>query len=49
MTDLPRKDGWSLAEHAGDATLDRMQRLLNHAAWDHDAAIAVIRGFVVGF
>ncbi len=35
MTDLPRKNGWTVAEHAGDATPDRMQRLLNHAVWDH--------------
>jgi hypothetical protein len=37
MSDLPRKNGWTLAEHAGDVTPDRMQRLLNHAVWDHDA------------
>lgn len=48
MSDLPRKNGWTLAEHAGDATPDRMQRLLNHAVWDQDAAQGVIRGFVVG-
>lgn len=48
MTDLPRKNGWTLAEHAGDATPDRMQRLLNHAVWDHVAAVTAIRGFVAG-
>lgn len=42
MSDLPRKNGRSIAEHAGDRT----QRLLNHAVWDQDAAMAVIRGFV---
>lgn len=46
MSDVPRKNGWSLAEHAGDATPDRMQRLLSHAVWDQDAAEGVIRGFV---
>lgn len=46
MSELPRKNGWSIAEHAGDATPDRTQRLLNHAVWDHDAAMGVIRGFV---
>lgn len=46
MSDLPRKNGWTLAEHAGDATPDRMQRLLNHAVWDHDAVQGVVRGFV---
>ena len=47
LADLPRKNGWTLAEHAGDASPDRMQRLLNHAVWDEDAATAVVRDFVV--
>jgi SRSO17 transposase len=46
ISDVPRKNGWTLAEHAGDATPDRMQRLLNHAVWDHEAAQGVVRGFV---
>jgi SRSO17 transposase len=46
ISDLPRKNSWTIAEHAGDATPDRMQRLLNHAVWDHDAAQGVVRGFV---
>jgi SRSO17 transposase len=46
ISDVPRKNGWTLAEHAGDATPDRMQRLLNHAVWDNDAAQGVVRGFV---
>lgn len=46
MSDLPRKNAWTLAEYAGDDTPDRMQRLLNHAVWDHDAAQGVVRGFV---
>ena len=47
MSDVPRKNGWSLAEHAGDRTPDRMQRLLNDAVWDHEQAQGVVRGFVV--
>ncbi|MDX3194270.1 transposase [Streptomyces sp. MN03-5084-2B] len=47
MSDLPRKNGWSIAEHAGDRTPDRTQRLLNHAVWDHDQAQGVVRRFVV--
>jgi SRSO17 transposase len=46
MSDLPRKNGWSIAEHAGDLSPDPTQRLLNHAVWDHDQAVGVIRGFV---
>jgi hypothetical protein len=47
MSDLPRKNAWTIAEHAGDATPDRMQRLLNRAVWDTDAAMAVVRQFAV--
>jgi SRSO17 transposase len=47
ISDLPRKNGWTIAEHAGDACPDPTQRLLNHAVWDHNAAMAMIRGFVV--
>ncbi len=46
MSELPRRNGWTIAEHAGDLTPDRTQRLLNHAVWDHEQAIGVIRGFV---
>lgn len=47
LSDVPRKNGWQIAEYVGDATPDRTQRLLNHAVWDHDAAQAVVRRFVV--
>ena len=30
---LASKNGWTLAEAAGDTTPDRMQRLLNRSAW----------------
>src|SRR5258707_7228246 len=33
---LERKNGWTLAEFAGEATPDGMQRLLNAARWDED-------------
>lgn len=45
--DVPRKNGWQIAEHAGDATPDKTQRLLNHAAWDEHAAMRIVAGFVV--
>ena len=47
MSDLPRKNGWTIAEHAGDRTPDRTQRLLNDAVWDQDRAQSVVRRFVV--
>jgi SRSO17 transposase len=37
VSGLERKNGWALAEFAGDATPDGMQRLLNAARWDEDA------------
>jgi SRSO17 transposase len=47
LSETPRKNGWSLAQRAGDRTPDRMQRLLGHAVWDEHAAMGVVRGFVV--
>src|SRR5215472_4098465 len=47
MGDLPRKNCWTLAEQAGDATPDKMQRLLERAAWDASDAMREIRTFVV--
>jgi DDE superfamily endonuclease len=36
LADLPRKNCWRIAEHAGDASPDGMQHLLARAVWDHD-------------
>src|ERR1039457_2010187 len=47
MSGLPKRNGWSIAQQAGDRTPDRMQRLLNHAAWDTFAAMGVVRRFAV--
>ena len=47
MSDLPRRNGWTLAERAGDRTPDRMQRLLSRAVWDASAAMKVVRRFAV--
>jgi SRSO17 transposase len=44
---VERKNGWQLAEQAGDATPDGMQRLLNHARWDADAVRDDVRAWVV--
>jgi SRSO17 transposase len=45
--DLPRKNCWTLAEQAGDATPDKMQRLLERAAWDAFEAMRAVRAFAV--
>ncbi len=34
LSELERKNGWTLAEGAGDKTPDGMQRLLNASPWD---------------
>jgi SRSO17 transposase len=46
LSDLPRKNCWTLAEYAGDKTPDRMQRLLERASWDSLAAMGTVRDFV---
>ena len=43
MSDLPERNGWSIARHAGDRTPDKTQRLLNHASWDTLEAMSVVR------
>ena len=47
LSDLPRKNCWTLAEHAGDATPYGLQHLLSRARWDADAVRDDLRGFVV--
>lgn len=44
---LERKNGWHLAEAAGEATPDGMQRLLATADWDADAVRDDLRAYVV--
>jgi hypothetical protein len=39
VSDLPSRNGWSVAEHAGDRSPDRSQRLLSRASWDELAAM----------
>ena len=43
---LERKNGWTLAEFAGDATPDGMQRLLSAAVWDGDGVRDRLMGYV---
>ncbi|GAB3133930.1 IS701 family transposase [Microbispora hainanensis] len=47
LSELPRKNCWTLAEHAGDRTPDGMQHLLSRAVWDADAVRDDLRGYVV--
>src|SRR5260370_5223657 len=47
MSDLPRRNGWTIAKLIGDRTPDRTQRLLNRASWDEAAAMSAVRRFAV--
>jgi SRSO17 transposase len=47
LSDLPRKNCWTIAEHAGDATPDGMQHLLARAVWDADAVRDDVRALLV--
>ncbi|HEY4725147.1 MAG TPA: IS701 family transposase, partial [Actinomycetota bacterium] len=47
LSDLPRKNCWTIAEHAGDATPDGMQHLLARAMWDADAVRDDVRALLV--
>jgi SRSO17 transposase len=43
---VPKRNGWTIAEQVGDYTPDRTQRLLNRAVWDTFAAMGQVRRFV---
>jgi SRSO17 transposase len=47
MSDVPRKNGWQLAEQAGEATPDGMERLLSTAVWDVTGVRDELQGWVV--
>jgi hypothetical protein len=44
---LERKNGWTLAEQAGEVCPDGMQRLLRRADWDVDGVRDDLRDYVV--
>ena len=47
VSSVKRKNGWQLAEHAGEARPDGMQRLLNRAVWDEDLVRDDLRAYVL--
>jgi SRSO17 transposase len=47
LSEIPRKNGWQLAEQAGELTPDGMQRLLSTAQWDAEAVRDEVRGYGV--
>jgi len=46
LAPVERKNSWTLAERAGEANPDGMQRLLASADWDADAVRDDLRGYV---
>lgn len=49
LSDLPRKDRWSIAKWAGEATPDGMQHLLGRARWGADAVRDHVREYVLEY
>jgi len=47
LSQAERKNGWTIAEFAGELSPAGMQRLLNFYAWDEDAARDVVRLYAV--
>lgn len=47
LSPVERKNGWQLAEHAGEARPYGMQRLLAEAKWDADAVRDDLRAYVL--
>jgi DDE superfamily endonuclease len=47
LGNVGRKNGWQLAEHAGEATPDGIQRLLATADWDPDLVRDDLRAYVL--
>jgi len=47
LSRVERKNGWQLAEAAGEATPHGMQALLNRAVWDADGVRDDLRAYVV--
>ncbi len=48
LAPVDRKNGWQLAEAAGDATPDGVQEFLSRARWDADAVRDDLQAYVVG-
>jgi SRSO17 transposase len=49
LADLPRKNCWTIAEHAGNPSPDGMQHLLARAVWDHDGVRDDLRAYLVEY
>src|SRR5437763_2069861 len=46
LSEIPRKNGWQIAEHARQVRPSGMQRLLSRAVWDQDGVRDELRTLV---
>ncbi len=46
LSEIPRKNGWQIAEHARLSRPSAIQRLLSHATWDEDGVRDELRALV---
>jgi SRSO17 transposase len=46
LAELPRRNCWTIAEHAGERDPRGMQRLLSQAVWDEDGVRDDLREYV---
>ena len=46
LSDLGRKNGWTMAGRAGHASPHRIQKLLGEASWDADALLAEVQNYI---
>jgi hypothetical protein len=47
LSNTSRKNGWQLAEHAGETRPDGMQRLLSNAVWDTHGVRDDLRSYAI--
>ena len=47
LANVPRRNGWQLAEHAGDATPKNIQHFLGRARWDADEVRDDLQQYVI--
>ncbi len=47
LSPLARKNGWTIAEYAGEREPKKLQRFLNIARWDADALLEFNRGYAM--
>nr|WP_017607327.1 IS701 family transposase [Nocardiopsis xinjiangensis] len=47
LSEVPKRNGWAIAEWIGHRTPDKVQRLLNRACWDSGQVMRTVRAHVV--